>query len=338
MRKRIKVAVSGVGGGVGQSIIKALYARDIEIIGLDSEHLATGLYAVKKGFIIPYAQDPKFLENVLSICEKENCTFYFPGLDAELPILSRNRKQFNNIGTTIVVSEPEVIDICDDKLLTYIFLSKNNILTPSTYTLNDFLNRKNAIDFPLVVKPRKGGARSKNVFLLKRKLDLDRLVDKNFEVDNFLAQEYIEDSEYTCGTINFSGKHFGTIIMKRILRDGDTYKCFSEKNAQIEKNIAKIMHLLKPFGSCNVQLRVKNGSVYIIELNARCSGTTAARAIAGFNEPRMTIDYLLYGKIPKFTIKYISIFRYWKEYVVENRKIGQMENSGFVVSKKITRL
>lgn len=50
------ILVTGVGGGVGQSIIKSLQDTFYPIIGADGEILATGLYAVKKGHIIPYAK------------------------------------------------------------------------------------------------------------------------------------------------------------------------------------------------------------------------------------------------------------------------------------------
>ena len=294
MSKTINVAVSGVGGGVGQSIIKALHGQNIRIISLDGDYLATGLYAETKGFKIPYANRPRFLERILNICKGEKCKFYFPGLDAELPILAKYKDTFKKVGTTVIVSDSEIIEICDDKLITYKFLSRNNILTPVTHTLNNFIKKEVVLDFPMIIKPRKGGARSKNVFLLRTRKDFDRLLLNDFPITEYIIQEYIDGDEYTCGTINFESKHFGTVVMKRILRDGDTYKCFTEKNISIEKEVSKLMKILKPFGPCNVQLRMKKNLPYVIELNARCSGTTAARALAGFNEPKMTIDYLFH--------------------------------------------
>ena len=42
----MKVAVTGVGGGVGQSIIKALQNEDHQLVGIDGNLLGTGLYGV----------------------------------------------------------------------------------------------------------------------------------------------------------------------------------------------------------------------------------------------------------------------------------------------------
>lgn len=339
MKKTVSIAVSGVGGGVGQSIVKALYGTGYKIIGLDSESLGTGLYAIPKGYKIPYANEPAFIKRTLEICSKEKCVLYFPGLDAELPFLARNIDKFKKIGTTVVVSSPEVVEICDNKLLTYQFLSKNNIPVPITFDLSDFLNNKKSLNFPIILKPRKGGARSKNVFLLRKQTDLNMvLAYKNLSIDNFIVQEHIEGDEYTCGTINLDGQYLGTIIMRRIIRDGDTYKCFSVKNEIIEQEITKLMNILKPFGACNVQLRLKNEKPYIFEINDRCSGTTAARALAGFNEPKMIADFLIYGRNPKFKIKEMSFLRYWKELVVENTKIKDLETKKYIINKPFHKL
>ena len=42
----MKVAVTGVGGGVGQSIIKALQDTPHQLVGIDSDLLGAGLYGV----------------------------------------------------------------------------------------------------------------------------------------------------------------------------------------------------------------------------------------------------------------------------------------------------
>ncbi|MGN5480841.1 ATP-grasp domain-containing protein [Cupriavidus basilensis] len=85
-------------------------------------------------------------------------------------------------------------------------------------------------------------------------------------------------------------------------------------------------------GALNVQLRMRDGIPYIFELNARCSGTTAARALAGFNEPKMIADFYLKDIEPAFSIKELSILRYWKELVVENDAIEKMRQQGHLES------
>ena len=91
-----------------------------------------------------------------------------------------------------------------------------------------------------------------------------------------------------------------------------------------------MVEALGPFGACNVQLRVQGGKPYVFEINARCSGTTAGRALAGFNEPKIIADHLCDGVVPVLDIKEISILRYWQELVVPNCRIEQLRDTGFL--------
>jgi len=333
MSKKIKIAVTGVGGGVGQSVIKSLDQTDYDVVGLDGELLGTGLYAVPSSFLIPYANSPEYISRLLEICENEKCKLLFPGLDAELKVLALHKDKFTAIGTNVVVSSPDVIDISDDKQITYDKLTSFGISVPLTLSFEKYVSIPTQVDFPLIVKQQVGGARSKNVYLLKSKNDLENLVSKkDFVATNYVVQQYIDGDEYTCGTINLEGQCKGVIVMRRILRDGDTYKCFSVKNEIVETEVLKVMNAIQPFGACNVQLRMKDGKPYIFEINARCSGTTSSRALSGFNEPKMIADYLLKGIEPQYTIKELTILRYWKELVVNNEEVSQMEDNQHLTS------
>jgi carbamoyl-phosphate synthase large subunit len=320
-----KILITGVGGGVGQAIIKSLQNTPYGIISTDGEILGTGLYASPKAYTVPYANSPMYIHRLLQICEAENCSLIFPGLDAELPVLARERQRFIDIGTTPVVSSSDIIEIADDKLATHNFLIRNNQPTPSTYLLSEDVTEH--LPFPFILKPRKGGFRSRDVFLIRDKREFSfRLSVIN--TDNYIAQEYIEGDEYTCGSVNFDGKCYGIIVMKRILRDGDTYKAFVVSDPAIEDYVRRAAEALKPFGACNFQLRVCDGVPYIFEINARCSGTTYCRTLAGFNEPLMVADFLIHGKLPDYKIQEITIMRYWNELLVSNDRIEKLSKEG----------
>lgn len=330
------IGITGVGGGVGQSILKSLDGLGYNLIALDGEILAAGLYAASKSYIIPYASSPEYITRLIEICQKEKIDLLFPGLDAELMALSLNRDAFKAVGTTVVVSNTDVIKISDDKQETYDKLTAAGVTVPFTTSLEKF-NPQNAV-FPLIVKQKVGGARSKNIYLLKNIDDLNTVFNKISKPEDFIIMDYIEGDEYTCGTVNLDGECKGVIVMRRILRDGDTHKCFSEKNIVIEAAVRKVVEAIKPFGACNVQLRMKDGVPYIFEINARCSGTTASRTLCGFNEPKMIADYLLKGIKPSFEIKEQTILRYWKELVVENDQVTKLKNNSILDNSNTTSL
>lgn len=324
---RIRIAVSGAGGGAGQSILKSLQLSDYEVIALDGEALGTGLYTTDRSFVIPYSSDPSYLPTLLKLCQDENISIYFPGLDAELPILSQNVEKFQAIGATVIVSSPDVVELGDNKLVTFKRLTDLGFNVPNTLDMSSVSIDDISFGYPFILKQREGGARSQNLYLIKSRDELDGLISNGIDIRKFIAQEYIDGEEYTCGTVNLGGICKGVIVMRRILRDGDTYKCFVVRDHVIEREVESIVNAIKPFGACNVQLRVRDGKVYVFEINARCSGTTAARSLSGFNEPKSIAEFISHGIEPTFNVKEQTILRYWKELVVSNELVKEMQSA-----------
>ncbi len=313
------IIVTGVGGGVGQSIIKCLHGSPYKIIGVDSMWDATGLYAVTKGYLGESAESDYFIDRLLEIAVKESANVIFPGLDVELIVLAKNKSVFEENGIKVIVSSEEVVGISNDKYKTVEFLKYNGFLYPHTY-----LDTTKDITFPVIVKPRFGGRRSIGIVNCNNQDELSIAIKNK---DNFVIQELIEGDEYTCGTLSLEGKCFGTIPMRRELRNGDTYKAYSEKNGKIIEYAGTVIERLKPFGPCNIQLRVRNGECYIFEFNSRCSGTTAARAIVGFNEPLWVCDMLQTGKPKQLDFREMAFFRYWKELEVRMQDVRLLQES-----------
>lgn len=320
----MNIAVTGVGGGVGQNIIKSLEYSDYNIVALDADYLAAGLYLSKTAYLIPYANKDNYIPRLLQICKKENISLLFPGLDPELMPLSLNKHLFDKIGTKVVVSRPEVVTLSDDIHLAFEHLMKFGINVPITFLAKKF--KPNKESYPFILRQRVGGSRAKNKYLIGNDIEWDKALKKvGSNISNYIIMEYIEGDEYTCGTINLNGACKGVIIMRRILRGGETYKCFTIKNEAIEEEVKKIVEVIKPFGALNVELKLKNGKPYVFEVNARCSGTTAARACSGFNEPKMIADYLLKKIKSEYSFKEQTILRYWKELVVDNNVIFELK-------------
>jgi carbamoyl-phosphate synthase large subunit len=325
---RQSLLVTGVGGGVGQSLLKALYGSRYRIIAADGERLATGLFAADRGYTVPYAADPRYVDRIIEICIREKCKLIFPGLDAELPVLAGAQDKFRAKGISCVVSSPKVVEICDDKLLTARFLEQAGLHAARTCA-PDVPGDAVGIGFPLILKPKKGGHRSIGVELVRNATELEHRMQAAAP-GYYVAQEWIDGDEYTCGTVNFEGRCAGTIVMRRVLRNGDTYKAFVVQDPAIESTVRKAAEALAPFGACNFQLRVRDNASYIFEINARSSGTTYSRALAGFNEPVMVADFLLHGIEPRPAIRPISVMRYWNELEVDQERIDSLAAEGWI--------
>jgi carbamoyl-phosphate synthase large subunit len=318
------IAVSGAGGGVGQSIIKALAQGPYRVVALDSSPLAAGMYTTGTAYTIPMARSAKFVQRVLEVCAAEGVEIFFPGLDPELAVVSGAVDRFLAAGVYPVVSSPEVIAIADNKYLTYTALRAGGIPVP--YTVDMAEQPADAIlpAYPFILKRREGGSRSADVYVIRSRAELDAVAG----LEDFVAQEYIDGEEYTCGSVTLDDKCQGVIVMRRTLRSGDTHKCFSVRDERIEAVVRDVMELIKPHGACNVQLRLRDGVPYVFEINARCSGTTAARALCGFNEPLMIADWLTQGIAPQYEIREATVLRYWQELLVDNDDVAELGERG----------
>ena len=314
----MKILVTAAGGGGAQSILKALRMSGNEVIAVDGDALGAGLYMCDRGYLVPFANKPDYVPRLLEICEKENVGVIFPGMDLELPVLSKHRAEFAAAGVTVVVSDEAFVELCDDKLLTAGFLEQHGFPFPKTWSLDEYAGEEPP--FPVILKVRRGGARSQGIRVVRTAADL-AAARRDLDTKAYVMQELIDGTEYSCGTITFNGVCKGAIVLRRVLRDGDTYKAWVERHPEMEAFVSKLATAMGGFGPLNVQLRVREGVPYVFEFNARCSGTTCFRALAGFNEPQMIADYILNGTEPVHSIRPVTVLRYWNELVVENEVI-----------------
>lgn len=308
-----KIMVTGAGSLLGQGIIRLLgriQRTDLCIVAVDPDPSnAVGCHWANIAHLVPMASEESYLDAISETIDHERPDIVMIGSDAELPILAANREMLEaEFGTRILVSSPYVVSTADDKYKTYQWMRDNQFNPPRTsYFISE------AMDDTLVVKPRVG-SRSRGVTITKTTPELIRA----FWPGGMIHQEYIEGAEYTAGAIYFGGGDISTIVMRRDLKDGNTYRAYVEEFPELNAKVREWTLALKPHGPCNFQFRVDaHGEPRCFEINARFSGTTPFRALAGFNEVEMCVDYLMYGRqIKQPVIKPMTILRYWNEMAV----------------------
>ena len=326
---KINIGVTGTGSLIGQSIIKSILKSSslknkIDIIGFDYFKDTVGSFWCKKNYLLPDILDTNvnefdYIEFIIVKIKEDNLKLLFIGVDFELAIFSKYKEViFNQTSCIVLVSDEEVIGIADDKYKTYEFLINNNLTAPNSWLTS---NLPNKIEFPLIVKPRRG-ARSIGVKKVNNQIELEIAIS---QTNNPIIQEYIgnEDTEYTCGLIFFNNQLKHSIALSRILKAGNTFisKFSKNTNETIYEYIASIANNLKPFGSCNLQLRVdKYGIPKLFEINARHSGTTYIRSLFGYNEVEYIIEYLLFNNVIAFNTKDGKVVRYYEEFLINEMK------------------
>lgn len=326
----ITIMVTGAGAVLGQGIVKALQrsALDCRIVTADPSPLSSALYWADTAYKVPFASDPDYVDRFSEILAQEKPDMVLVGTDVELPCFAEHRhnleQQFN---THILVSDPRVVAIADDKYLTQEFLTESDINPLATALPEDEEALAAVIEtvgFPLIVKPRIG-ARSAGVSLVQTEVELRETVKGR---SGLMVQECAgePDTEYTASALVFDGQAQASIVMRRDLRDGNTNRAYSDAYKELNAFVRKAGEALQPYGPANFQFRIDAaGRPRIFEINARFSGATPLRALVGFNEVEMCIRKILFGDdIIEPEIRHGTILRHLSEQFVSAEQLDQV--------------
>jgi len=323
---RAKVLVTGAGALLGQGIIRSIRAAKnaYSIVGVDPNPLSAGLYWCDVAYRGPMAKDPDFIDAMLRIIHLEKPDVLIPGTDLELAAFAASRHDIESAtACKVLVASPEAVEIADDKGKTSAFLAANGFPFPPTARATDrdaVAALARDLGFPLIAKPRIG-ARSVGVRLLRSTEDLEQVSRE----PDYIVQEHVgtPDNEYTASGLYVDGDCRAGIVMRRDLRDGNTYRAYVDDDPLLHGWLRKWTAALAAFGPANFQFRVRpDGTPVVFEINARFSGTTPLRAQAGFNEVEMMLDHLLGGEtIRPPPITPCILLRHWSETVVSTEMI-----------------
>jgi carbamoyl-phosphate synthase large subunit len=265
--------------------------------GTDITPLSPALQVCDEKFVVKAVCHEGYIHQLLRIVRDNAITLIVPTVDLDLKHLAANREKFEKLGCRILVSSPEVVDICQDKRRTFTFLQKNGFNTPQTTPARKLLNQKR-ITFPLFLKPWDGYASRGNEIVKNRK----ELAFYAKKIPNCIAQEYIVGEEYTCDCfVDFDGAVRCVVPRRRIeVRSGEVSKGRVVKNLAIMNKTADVVTALKAGpGVITVQLILTaDQQIKIIEINPRFGGGAPLAIHAGADFPRWILA-MMAGKRPQ---------------------------------------
>jgi carbamoyl-phosphate synthase large subunit len=326
------VFVTGAGALVGQGVLRLLrmMKRQVRIVTGDPDPRAAGHWLGDKAFVIPMARDPNYVAELARIVRDEKISVLFVGTDVELSLFAKEKERFAALGTRVVVSSPQVVEIADDKWLTVQFLRENGFPFPQTALASEpAACRQLAAEcgLPLFAKPRRG-ARSVGARSIRTAAELEAAIAPGSDL---VIQEYLPEQpgEFTAGCVGASGRISGVVVLRRDLRDGNTFRAYHDGTSRYEARIAEIATKLGVEGPSNFQFRVKQGEPVVFEINARFSGTTPLRAMFGFNEVEAIVENLLTGApIEQPVLRAGTVLRVWSDIIVAPAQLEVFTASG----------
>jgi carbamoyl-phosphate synthase large subunit len=274
-------------------------ARQLKInasfYGTDTTELSPALQLCDKGFLVKPTTHVGYIKQLLSIVKANKVKLLVPTVDLDLKRLAQDKRKFVAMGCRVLVSTPDVVDICQDKRKTYRFLLKNGFDTPVTINVAAALS-KNKLDWPCFLKPWDGYASRGNAVVNNRK----ELLFFAKRIPNTICQEFIKGTEHTCDVyVDFSLKVRCVVPRKRIeVRAGEVSKGQVVKHPGIMSEAARLVETLGAGpGVITLQLFLTgDDKVKFIEINPRFGGGVPLSIKAGANFPKWILQELLSRK------------------------------------------
>lgn len=298
----MNILVTGVGAIIGYGIINSIKDskfKDAYIVGMDIYEDAYGQFLCNEFIQSVPAKDDSYIDFVKNIIKNKNIDLVFFGTEQEISKVRDSKIELGEYYSKFVINKENLIDLSNDKWLTYKFLEDNNINRIPTYSYMNFNYLRESLGIPFLLKPKKSYA-CKGIATINDEMDFNYFTRNNRE--DFIFQKIIgtDESEYTVSVFGYGdGTCCTPIILKRKLsKAGATDKAWVVDNEKISEQVKLLVEKLQPIGPTNFQFRIENNEVYLLEVNPRISSATSLRKSFGYNEAEMCIDYFLNNKRP----------------------------------------
>lgn len=269
-------------------------------------------FAVADGTVVtPLIYDNDYIPFLLEFCINHKINAIISLFDIDLPVLSKHKSDFEKHGISVIVSDYDIVSICNDKWETYRFLCKNGFETPNTYVdinelKNDLTMKK--VQFPIIIKPR-WGMGSIGVSEADNYEELEVLYNKTVntikksylkfessaDYDNcVIFQEKIIGTEYGLDIINdLKFNYVNTVVKRKIaMRSGETDCAVTVDYDELKSIGKRISGLTRHIANMDVDVFVANDKIYVLEMNARFGGGYPFSHMAGVNLPLAIVNWI----------------------------------------------
>ncbi len=299
---------------VGRRAYLVKYFREVlggsgQVHVCNSDDLTVAFQYADHSVISPLIYDEAYIPFLLNYCRENHVDILLSLFDIDLLMLARHKAAFAQIGTRVIVSDPELIEICNDKWKTYLFLKEHGFPVPKTYlSLQEVMGALDAglLHYPIIVKPRFGcGSIAMSVaedemsllYYFSRNTRAVNRTYLKFESaaveDKIIFQEYLSGQEYGADVINdLQGRPVTAIVKKKLaMRAGETDIAETVEEPAIARELERLASLTGHIGNLDCDVFLVEGKLVILEMNARFGGGYPFSHVAGCNLPKAIVDW-----------------------------------------------
>lgn len=280
-----------------------------EVHVCNSDDKTVAFYYADKSVLSPLIYDEKYIPFLLDYCKENKIDILISLFDIDLLVLAKNKEKFAEIGTKVIVSDPEVIEKCNDKWKTYSFLKENGFNVPKTYlSLEETILAldRGDLKYPVIVKPRFGcgsiamSVAEDEMALLYYFRRNTRTINRSYlrfesdaEDEKILYQEFLPGQEYGADIINDLDGNLQNVIVKKKLamRAGETDISETVDEPVIKEELERLSRAMRHIGNMDCDVFLVDGKPYILEMNARFGGGYPFSHMAGCDLPRAIVSW-----------------------------------------------
>lgn len=304
--------------------------RNIKIIGVDIGNDPTILQLVDVCYSVSKAGTKSYIDELINICKKEKVDVIIPFMSSELLALIERKKEFEEIGVKVSVSNRESVEITNNKYKFYKFLKEIGIKIPrfaQVKKADDLIAACEFCGYPnnaVCIKATESSG-SRGIRIIKPNLSRFELLfnekpnsfyttleemlltlKERDSMPEMMVMEYLPGSEGSVDLLADNGK-----IIYMAYRESNVNLHSIPQEATLVKNdeayeiATKVIQKLELSG--NADLDFKNdsqGHPVLMEINPRIAATMKIFKEGGLNLPYLRIKQLLGEKLPDIDIKY----------------------------------
>jgi len=292
---------------------KAFQALGCRIVAADCDPASVGFHFADAAYVVPRVGAADYLERMLAVCRREAVDLFLPALDEELALCGEHRGRFEALGTRLLLSSPEALAVCGDKLRMAECFSGLGIPAPRTVPAEAYREGTFA-RFPVIVKPRsgRGGA---GVHLARNHAEAAFFARY---VERAVVQECLDGVEYTIDVLAGLDGDLRILSPRQRLatESGISSKGLTHWREGLLEPVRTLVRALGMAGPLNFQCFVSpEGAVAFTDINARLARTAILSQAAGVPLFEGILD-LARGRQPEPWLKPcppLLMYRYWDE-------------------------
>jgi carbamoyl-phosphate synthase large subunit len=239
------------------------------------------LYHADRYALVVRVDDPEYVQQLRDLVVAHDVRLVVPLTDLDQHVLA-----MAELGTTVLLSDADVVEAMSDKYLAHEFLLARGLPSPKTWVPEDL---PPDLPLPVLVKARVGFG-SRNIYRAETRDDLDFFL-AHTPVDS-MVQECLAGEEFSIDVFaDLEGRCLNAIPRTMIeSKGGESIKGMTIRDVELIDFGRRVAETLPIKGPANVQcFRESDGRLLVTDVNPRFGGGFPLPLAAGSRYPELAI-------------------------------------------------